>query len=81
MTLSSSSPAQGTEETATIASNELNAPVTLARAYETTTTYDTGTTDLNGNATISFSISDATVGFVVVVTVEAATRRTSFTPS
>ena len=83
VTLSNSSPAQGTEETATITSNAINAPVTLAKAYETTTTYDTATTDLNGNATISFNVSDATVGFVVVVTVtvEGATCRTSFTPS
>jgi hypothetical protein len=83
VTLSSSSPADYTNETATIQSNVPNTSVTLAKAYKTTTSYDYGMTDSNGNVTISFDISGASVGYAVMVTVTvgAATCYTSFTPS
>jgi hypothetical protein len=83
VSLSNPSPAQYTDETATIASNQPNAAVTLSKAYKTTTSTDSGSTDPGGNATIVFDISGATVGLPVQVTayVGAATCRTSFTPS
>jgi hypothetical protein len=82
VSLSNGSPADGAVEMASIQSNVPNAAVTLAKAYKTTTSYDSGTTDANGAATIDFNVSDASAGYsvVVTVTVGAATCRTSFTP-
>jgi hypothetical protein len=83
VTLSSGSPADYTDETATIASNVPNTAVSLAKAYKSGTAYDSGATDTSGNATIVFDVSVATVGYTVAVTVTvgAATCGTSFTPS
>ena len=83
VTLSNGSPADYTDEIASISSTVPNASVTLTKAYRTTTSGDSGETNASGAATIEFDISGATVGFTVVVTVSvgAATCQTSFTPS
>ena len=83
ISLSNDSPPQYYEEIATITSNQPNASVTLTKHYKTVTSYDTGMTDGNGNATIDFNISGATLGYTVVVnaSVGAASCSTNFTPS
>jgi hypothetical protein len=82
LSLSSTSPADNAEITASITSSVPNTPFTLAKAYKTTTTYDYGTTNASGDASIEFDVSGATVGYPVVVTltVGGATCITSFTP-
>ena len=83
VSLSNGSPADYSDETATIQSNVLDAAVTLAKAYKTTTSYDYGNTNASGAASIVFDISGASVGYTVVVTVSVcgATCRTTITPS
>ena len=66
--LSSTSPPQNSNETVTIQSNVGNATVTLSLFYGGTPSFVYGTTDSNGNATITFNISGATVGYLVSVT-------------
>jgi hypothetical protein len=82
VSLSNPNPAQYTDETATVQSNVANTTVTLTKYYKTVTSYDTGTTDGSGNATIPFYISGASIGFTVTVTatVGSASCSTSFTP-
>jgi hypothetical protein len=79
--LSNPLPSQGTEERATITSNQPDAGVTLSKHFKTTTSTDTGMTDANGGTYIRFDIGSATSGFTVsvVASVGAATCSTSFT--
>ncbi len=65
-----------------------NSSVLLTKCYKTVTSQDTGMTDTNGNAAVDFSISGATPGYTVQLTVSvgaasvgAASCQTSFTPS
>ena len=69
LVLSSTSPPQNSNETVTIQSNVGDATVTLSVYYGGgTATFVYGTTDANGNGTITFNISQATVGQLVAVT-------------
>lgn len=83
---SMSNPTPGTsgDETVNISSNVPNAPVTISKHYKTTTSYDSGTTDANGSAAVTFSIGRPTAGYTVEVDVSInngeASCSTSFTP-
>ena len=84
VTLSSRSPAQGTEETATINIERAECPGDPGEGLRDDRDIRHGDDGLVRKRDHFHSTSpDATVGFVVVVTVtvEAATCRTSFTPS
>jgi hypothetical protein len=83
-TMSNPNPADYTDDTVNISSNVPDEPVLITKYYKTTTTTDSGETDLGGSASISFDDSGATLGFTVVVNVSInggeATCSTSFTP-
>jgi hypothetical protein len=83
-TMSNSSPADYTNDTVNITSNVPNEPVLITKHYRTTTTNDSGETDADGSASITFDDSGATLGYTVVVDVNInsgeATCSTSFTP-
>jgi hypothetical protein len=82
VSMSDPAPPDGGDETAMVRSTEPNAPVAVSVAYKTTTTPYSGTTDVSGNASITFDIGRPTVGFTVIVTVNVGNARctSSFTP-
>ena len=83
VSMSPQNPAQYTDVVANIVSSVPNATVQVTTHYRTITSYHPGTTDSTGNASVSINVYDATVGYVVGVTVSvgSATCYSSFTPS
>jgi len=83
--MSNPTPAPGAEETVNITSNVPNAPVTVTKHYRTTTSYDDGSTNSAGSASIPFSTGSPTPGYTVEVDVSInngeAACSTSFTPT
>lgn len=70
-------------DTVNVSSNTPNASLTVVEYYRTTTTYDDGTTDANGSASIALYTSSATIGYPVEVEVDiigGATCATVYTP-
>jgi hypothetical protein len=84
--MSSSSPADYTDDYVYVTTNPY-ASVSTVAYYKTTSTQHTGQADGSGKATIDYYISGATVGYTVSVSVTVTTRgrsatcSTSFTPS
>ena len=82
--MSNPTPGAGGYDTVNVSSNVPNAPVTITKHYKTTTSSDSGTTDANGAASITFNIGHPTVGYTVEVDVSInngeASCSTSFTP-
>ena len=83
VSMSPPNPAQHSTVTAVITSTVPSTGVAVTVHYKTTTSSDFGSTDASGNSSVPISISGATVGYVVgvTVTVGAATCYSSFTPS
>ena len=83
-TMSNSSPPDHTDDTVNITSNVPDAPVLITKYYETVASTNSGETNSGGSASITFSDSDATLGYTVQVDVSInsgeATCSTSFTP-
>lgn len=82
--MSNSTPADYTDDTVNITSNLPDEPVLITKHYKTTTSTDSGETDSEGSASITFDDSGATLGYTVEVDVSInsgeATCSTSFTP-